>query len=156
MDVFLSHSLDTRTTFLKDTALFHPSTLWKILQHIFSASIGKSYLFLPLLLLLHSPSSAHTPLSSQIHAVPSSVPPPKPTSVSLLPLSLPPPLLCFPSHWYFWIKWLKINLSWSYRPSEKSLLLFNTAFKKPLGYSIVLVSFKKPTYLSQENIALWA
>lgn len=32
-------------------------------------------------------------------------------------------------------------------------LLFNTALKKLLGYSI-LVSFRKPTYLSQENTAL--
>lgn len=154
MDVFLSHSLDTRTAFLNNTALFHPSTLWKILQHIFSASIEKSGLFLPVLLLLHSPLSAHTPLSSQIHTGPPSIPLPRPTFVSLPLLSLPPHL-CFPSHSYFWIKSLKINLSRSYRPYKKLLLLFNTVLW-PLGCSIALVSFKKPTYLSQENTALGA
>lgn len=48
----------------------------------------------------------------------------------------------------------KINQSQSYRPFKKMLVLFNTALKKLFSYSIVLVSFKKPTYLSQGNIAL--
>lgn len=114
--------------------------------------MGKSSQFLPFLLLLHSPPSAHTPLYSQIHTVPSSIPPPKPTFVSLLSTTITTsPLLSLSL--IFLNNILKIYLSRSYRPS-KMFLLLNMALKKLLGYSITLASFRKLTYLSQENTAL--
>lgn len=105
--------------------------------------MGKSSQFLPFLLLLHSPPSAHTPLYSQIHTVPSSIPPPKPTFVSLLSTTITTaPLLSLSL--IFLNNILKIYLSRSYRPF-KMFLLFNTALKKLLGYSIILASFRKLT-----------
>lgn len=105
--------------------------------------MGKSSQFLPFLLLLHSPPSAHTPLYSQIHTVPSSIPPPKPTFVSLLSTTITTsPLLSLSL--IFLNNILKLDLSRSYRPS-KMFLLFNTALKKLLGYSIILASFRKLT-----------
>lgn len=91
----------------------------------------------------------HTPFASaHTHLSPESTPSQFSSSqIYLLSLpSLPIPHLA-PAFWLIFVnkKILGTDLSSSYRPFKKLLLLSDTAFKKPLGNSVILVSFQKLT-----------